>query len=265
MFRKLNILIRQSHPFRFCISRILSKIGFCPVTDFFGIKIRLGKSKLSQSIYTDGANQYKQDALFVDANLLPTDVYVDIGANIGTLACLAAKKVGEGGLVIAIEAHPRTFSELCANIHLNNLTIIALMFAVGDHKGFVSFSDDPADDQNRVATEGIPVYMTCLDSILPEMLGEKRIKLLKIDVEGYEYFVLKGAAGIIDKVDMIYFEISTRMLLRNSITPLELLNLLDSYGFAIKYPEGNFLNRGDYGNFNFEKTINLLAIRKQSE
>jgi FkbM family methyltransferase len=242
MFRKFRILTKQSHPLRFLISRLLPKIGFCLVMEYFEVKIRLGKSKVSQTIYTDGiVNQYMKDALFFNKNLSHGDVYIDVGANIGTLACLAAKKVGAEGLCIAIEPHPNTFNELVANIRLNNLNIIAMMFAIGDRKEFVKLTDDPADDQNKVASEGVPVYMTRLDALLPEILDKRRIKLLKIDVEGYEYFVLKGAAKIIDKVDMIYFEISDRMLRVNNVTPIELLDLLRSYGFSIKYPNGELL------------------------
>ena len=234
-----------------------------PSMDYCGIKILLGKSKLSQSFYAEGVEQRLNDARFIQDNLTSGDVYVDVGANIGTLALLAAKKVGQTGLCIAIEAHPRTFCEMVSNIQYNDLNVLSVLNAVGDKQAFVRFSDDPADDQNKVQENGeIAIYMTRLDSLLPPLIGERRIGLLKIDVEGYEYFVLKGAAGVLDRVDMIYFEISESMLKSSGVTSCQLLDLLVTSGFTVNYPNGDAL-RGK-NELQFRKTQNLVATRVNS-
>jgi FkbM family methyltransferase len=242
---------------------LFPRLGFHPVLDYFGVKIRLGKSKLSQSLYAEGTEQRVEDARVIAESLLPGDVFVDVGANIGALSCLGARKVGEKGICVAIEAHPRAFCELLQNIQMNRLHVVALMSAIGDKKGFVRFSDGSADDQNKVDAAGhcggaLSVYMTTLDSLLPEIIGGRRVKLLKIDVEGYEYFVLKGAAKILDRVDKVYFEISQRMLMENGVAPRQLLDLLISRGFSISCPDGAPL---DIDSATFLETRNLVGAR----
>ena len=152
---------------------------------------------------------------------------------------------------------------MISNIQHNDLNVLSVLNAVGDKQAFVRFSDDPVDDQNKVQENGeIAIYMTRLDSLLPPLIGERRIGLLKIDVEGYEYFVLKGAAGVLDRVDMIYFEISESMLRSSGATSCQLLNLLVTSGFTVNHPNGDAL-RGK-SELEFRKTQNLVATRVNS-
>lgn len=257
---RLTILFRQPAPMRFLASRLLPRLGIHPAIDYFGVGITLGRSKLSQSLYAEGVEGRRCDAQFIVNNLQEGDVYVDVGANVGTLALLAAKQVGSAGLSIAFEGNPRSFCEMLRNVQVNNMQMVSCLCAVGDRSGFTRFTDGAADDQNKVDGKGsLAVYMTTLDAALPGIIGERRIRLLKIDVEGYEYFVLKGARNILDRVDIIYFEISDPMLEENGVTSSELLGLLTDRGFSISFPDGAPVEpRGDEG---FQKAQNLVARR----
>ena len=137
MLRQLAILLKQPHPIKFLLSRVLPKLGMHPSMDYYGIEILLGKSKLSQSFYAEGVEQRLNDAKFIQDYLTSGDVYADIGANIGTLALLAAKQVGQARLCMAIEAHPRTFCEMISNIQHNDLNVLSVLNAVGDKQAFV--------------------------------------------------------------------------------------------------------------------------------
>ena len=79
-----------------------------------GYKIKFSRSALAFTLFADREDRH-DDEEFVKRILKNGDVYVDVGANIGTLALAASTKVSNNGKVIAIEAHPGTFDHLKAN------------------------------------------------------------------------------------------------------------------------------------------------------
>jgi len=122
---------------------------------------------------------------------------VDIGANIGVYTVLASEKVGGEGKVVAIEPEPKNYSQLLENIKLNNFhNVIPQNIALTDHEGFEklylhSFGDPSLvfqGDKNSY----IKVPVKTLDNLLEE-LDLKRIDIIKIDAEGSEVPILKGA------------------------------------------------------------------------
>ncbi|MEO8404427.1 MAG: FkbM family methyltransferase [Chitinophagaceae bacterium] len=127
------------------------------------------------------------------------DLFVDIGANIGSYTVLAGAHVGSS--VVAIEPVPATFQHLKNNIAINqiNSNVSACNFALGNQKGQISFTST-LDTMNHVATGSeantIQVPVDTLDNILGK---EKDPILLKIDVEGFETDVLNGADATLKK------------------------------------------------------------------
>jgi FkbM family methyltransferase len=140
-------------------------------------------------------------------------VFIDIGANIGVHSLLAASVVGPTGTVIALEPHPHIRSILRENIEINGLhkTIQVHSFAAAAKPNlsvpFQYFPQHPAMSgfrisEDRIADfEGTPetiqVVTTTLDSILGSINFEA--DLVKIDVEGFEIEVLRGAAEALVK------------------------------------------------------------------
>lgn len=161
----------------------------------------------------------------------PGDVYIDVGANIGHLAIEASLIVGKSGKVFAFEAHPRTAFFLHENIQLNQISNIRVMqAAVGETSGWTKFSNNRSDDQNRVTDTGnIFVPLVTLDI----MLEEESPTFLKIDVEGFEKFVLSGARSLLDRTQFIYFEAWDEHFQNNSYTFFDIFELLTKKHFQI--------------------------------
>jgi FkbM family methyltransferase len=134
-----------------------------------------------------------EDMAFLLHLLRDDDLFIDIGANIGSYTILASAEAG--ATTIAIEPIPQTFEYLKQNIALNNINdkAKALNIGLGKQEGILKFTKHH-DTGNHVATNAdtdtTDVAVNTLDSIL----NAKSPLLLKIDVEGFETEVLKGAA-----------------------------------------------------------------------
>ena len=141
--------------------------------------------------------------------------------------------VGAGGKVYCIEAHPRTYRFLRNNVALNKFTNMDLLnLALGDKDSEIRFSDMRDDDQNRVSQNGsgIPVKMMRLDDV---SIAEHSVELLKIDVEGYEKFVLEGARRTLERVDCIYFESYEAHFNKYKYSCGDVISLLENSGFRL--------------------------------
>lgn len=135
------------------------------------------------------------DMAFVLHCLRGEDLFVDVGANIGSYTVLASGVVG--CRTVSIEPVPGTFRKLERNVRINALEERVQLHhcAAGAREGEVWFRTDH-DTMNRVVAQSDPVekmrvVVFGLDTILGGEVGE----LWKVDVEGYEWEVLQGAAG----------------------------------------------------------------------
>lgn len=198
-----------------------------------GYKLKLSRSSLAISLFAD-KNAWLDDEYFLKEILNPGDTYVDVGANIGTLVLTASNTVSNSGEVVGIEAHPETFKNLEANIKLNKFTNIKLIrSAVGNHKGSLFFSNINSDDQNKVLLEqksGIEIEVNSLDELLSEY---SNISLLKIDVEGYEKYVLEGALETLKKTKIILFESWEEHFANYGYDTGHIIQILNDQGFEV--------------------------------
>jgi FkbM family methyltransferase len=138
---------------------------------------------------------------FVAARLRPGMVFVDAGANIGAYTLPAAKLVAPGGRVIAFEAHPLTFGLLKGNVEANGIANATVVNeALGEEPGRLRLSfttANPGETHIAAGDEtGAEVPVTPLDAAL-EARGVGAVDYLKIDVEGFELPVLRGARATI--------------------------------------------------------------------
>jgi FkbM family methyltransferase len=171
--------------------------------------------------------------------LKPGDVVYDVGANVGLYALLLAKVVGERGQVIAFEPVREYYGRLLENVTLNGTTQVrSFERALGDYSGELRISaggalghqagagDDPSGDGYRTVTvvEG------------DRLREEAKLPLptvVKIDVEGAEYGVLRGLRETLARPDctVIMCEVHPQ-LLPAEVSPELIFDLATSLGFT---------------------------------
>jgi FkbM family methyltransferase len=202
----------QNMPFAFGKQRLWNKVVRPYITwrhmeiearTKFGARFRGHFPDLVHSFaYFFGVWEPAVSAVYQDT-LKPGDVVVDIGANVGMHTLLAASLVGPTGRVHAIEASPAIFRRLEANLHHNGTTnVIAYNLAVTDVPGRVEVfvhDDTNLGGTTILAAEAARGVTGSTEIVEARPLGEivppealRAARLIKIDVEGAEYLVVKG-------------------------------------------------------------------------
>jgi FkbM family methyltransferase len=146
----------------------------------------------------------------IDHLISPGDVCLDIGANIGAITLQLAKAAGPSGRVIAFEPGPPFFSRLKANLALNPEIASRVELhnlGLSDRPGSLHWVEDPEFPGNAILVEGrgLKVGVVTLDDFLGPRLD--RLDFLKIDVEGMELEVLRGAVRLLERFrPKVFFE-----------------------------------------------------------
>ena len=254
-------LRREKHPARALAAHLLVRTPFCSLFTIHrgAYRIRFHPTALSLACWVDAGSRHG-DEDFLARHLHPGDTMVDVGANIGTLTLAAAALVGEAGRVLAMEPHPRTFGYLQRNIAMNSFrNITARNVALGAQTATVAFSSSRLDDQNRVLdVGGIRVPVHTLDELCADL---DPIALLKIDTEGYELPVLQGAASVLDRVGVVYFEAWERHYQRYGYATSDILALLSNHGFETFRLTPDRRLDPIPADYRAEECVNLVALR----
>jgi FkbM family methyltransferase len=175
------------------------------------------------------------------------DTVIDIGAHMGRYTIISSKRVGKEGKVIAIEAHPGNFGLLRRNIALNRLTnVTAINCAVYSKKmplklylpdedsGYTMhhsvMSSYLVTKYKEAERKYMEVQADTLDSLL-HRAGVDRVDWIKIDVEGAELEVLKGAGETLSKNKNISLLVEVHG--RETYAPA--MDLLRTHGFRVEF------------------------------
>ena len=208
------------------------------------VNVTLGNDN-SLCLYVCGSFEPNEFA-FLDRALTPGMTFVDVGANDGYYTLFAARKVGPGGRVIAIEPSSRERAHLRRNLERNSIVNVSvvpaalgavavtaeLKLADGLHAGHNTLGDFAHSDVVAAGTER--VLVETLDS-LAIRLELPRIDVMKIDVEGAEASVIAGARDVIMSMrPLLLLEVDDGALRaqRNSAQSL-LATLRDELGYEI--------------------------------
>jgi len=198
---------------------------------------------LSQLIYCDGYELSERE--FLKYFLKPGDIFVDVGANIGLFTVLAGRYVGAKGAVYAFEPCAKTYQSLLANVKLNGLTNVSChRAALSDHPGRrdMTVSLDGFDACNSFSQ---PVFgelfvSELVDSITWDEFADGhglagRVAMMKIDVEGWETYVVEGGARTLRREDapILQIEFNDQSALPAGVSGRKLYDALEALGYKM--------------------------------
>jgi FkbM family methyltransferase len=159
---------------------------------------------------------------------------IDVGANVGLFTLRFARWVGDGGRVIAIEPEARNFASLQRRLASSGLGngVVAIRAVAAEAPGILHLElnpDHPGD--HKLASQGEPITAVTLDQVLGEH-GSPNVALIKIDVQGAEMRVLRGAAKVLDRCrPALFIEIDDAALRRQGSHADELVEFLAGLGY----------------------------------
>lgn len=179
-------------------------------------------------------------AKFITSFLRPGDTFIDVGANIGLYTLPASRIVGDSGTVIAVEPSPINRARLEENLALNHIRTVHIEpCALGEAPGSLSFHDhdalahlDPSMRSGVPAPDTVTVPVEILDNLVPTHAGV--VTLLKVDVEGFELSVFRGAVDTMraPRLPVILFELNDSHL-RYGVTSADIFSFLHHHGYQI--------------------------------
>ena len=203
------------------------------------------------------------DSCFAVHFLRKSEIFLDIGANLGHYSLLVSAI--SGARVIAYEPMPDTYNKFISNIKINNLEkmISAFNIGIGSSKGELSFKHMRNNVHCYISNSSydtIKVDMMSLDSLI---FG-RCPTLVKIDVEGFEYKVLKGAKNILKNksIKALIVEINNHCN-RYGDTIEKTYNYITNFGFKpyYYYP---LLRKVKKINIKKRKSENIIFLRSET-
>ena len=177
-----------------------------------------------------------QATAYLQQIMKPDWAVVEVGANIGYYALMEARRVKT---VYAIEPDATNYKNLTQNVQLNSCGNIRLFnTAIGDHKGLVDFHLAGNCNLSRVAAKGagasVQVPITTLDGFVDNFVDNAQVDFLRMDVEGYEIAILRGADKVLRACKpQMFIEVHRNLLRDYGSSQLELMELLADYGYYI--------------------------------
>jgi len=188
---------------------------------------------IQRSIYFTG--RWEDEIACYVRRLGRGDLFVDVGANVGYFSLLAASR---GADVIAFEPNPDCCAQIESNAALNGYERIeARRLAVSDTRGEGVLFQGPAENSGGASLKvGQGPSLRVSTDTLDAQLDACKPTLVKIDVEGAEVRVLRGAASMLGSSappDVIC-EISEFSLMELGSSKDELFGLMSGFGFSCK-------------------------------
>ncbi|MCS3801720.1 FkbM family methyltransferase [Niastella sp. OAS944] len=177
--------------------------------------------------------------------LIDGDIFIDLGANEGWFSVLASKAVGTSGKVFSIEPQSRLWPVILKNLSINgSFNCQLLPYAVGEKEEEIKITLAPTintGSSSLISTFRSKFWpkqvisVKRLDDLLSTITqsGKNKVKLIKIDIEGFEYFALKSLGNLLQQgiIENILIEIHGTMLRQLNLSSESVIDLLIQNGY----------------------------------
>ncbi len=243
----------------------LNKIQYCGFDLYFGRRSGI-VNRIRFGHLTRVYEELLCNSIVADLKKTTNPVFIDIGANIGFISLYILSKLPDSK-IYAFEPGPSQHKLLGITLFANKLeqNIILSNQAVGDsdeprefyvHKDeFESGADGILDTERGGETEKIFVPGVTLDSWWKRN-ESVHIDVIKMDTEGAELLILKGAEGIINALKpVLYLEISPLNLKKYPFKAIDILEWLNKHNYRVVTLGGVVVNA---------ENINSLALTEDS-
>jgi FkbM family methyltransferase len=186
--------------------------------------------------------RYEPETRILPQLISPGDCCLDVGANFGQFASYLGRTVGDEGRVFSFEPLPynqEIFRRVMRLLRRDNVELIPA--AVADREGNLTISvpENNTAEAFVSAGEGLSVKAITIDGFVTTRNLE-RVHLLKIDVEGFEFEVVRGGLQTIrrDRPPIIC-EVTEHAAGRRGVDPLATFRILEEEGYRPYVVEGD--------------------------
>lgn len=175
-----------------------------------------------------------------ESRLKPGMTVIDIGANQGLYTALFSKLVGNGGTVISFEPEADMYQALIENLKQNRISNVQYhKLALGSAPGTATLSRSLVHAGDNRLTAGHGKNTSRHESVpvktLDEVVGNRPVDFIKMDVQGWEGEVFRGMRGVLERNRniLVYFEFWPYGLRLAGCDPVDLLQGLSQLGFQL--------------------------------
>jgi FkbM family methyltransferase len=229
---------------------------------------------MGRKIYKRGSLHPEHTSFLSKLPFEQNDVILDIGANIGWYSVVLKKSIKHDVTIFAFEPEPKNFDLLKKNIQCNDMKgIHPINKAVAEQSGhatlFLYSSKNSGrhsllnvNPQTKMSIEVETVNIE--DFLRINKVDFDRIKLIKIDIEGYEVLALKGATTLLSKIPFMFLEYSPTLMLKAGQDPGSFIQWLSGFGFNFYKVDGEQMKARTVEHLAaLEYTEDLFLVRKQ--
>ncbi len=248
MAKLFNLMVRIIKPFmnkgysKTMLGKFIYKYLFLKLKPEYihinGIKLYVPTQDISTEKMMINREYEPIETRCIKNNINEGDIVVDIGGNIGYYAILSSKIVGKNGKVYAFEPNEEIIPLLKKNLKINSCKNVFLVNkAVSDKNGKLNFYIMKQNKaQSSIYCYGEIDKKIQVDSITLDkfFILKNKPNFIKMDVEGGELSILKGAKSILKNKIKIFLEHKPSKLKRQGINPNEIKKILIRNKFKIK-------------------------------
>ena len=270
IFRKIPKFKGKAYLYNY-LDKVLRKYSSETVVQVGRIKYKLNTNDIIQrQIMYEG--KYEKNIVHIIKALSrqkDDGVIWDVGANIGAIALPTAEALADWS-IYCFEPSPHLTYRLHTNVTINDSLsdrIFVVQSALGDETKVSNFFISDEDCNTGVGSlgryhntkkKGIGVFQTTGDRIIDDGIAEIP-DIIKIDVEGFEYEVIKGMSNITKRKNIaLIFEVSKYRIKERNISVKKLISHIENRGFNVYQKNGRRIPKSfSSGNL----TKDLIAVK----